>query len=322
MNIFRLVDLPVWRNAGTAFYLLLVMLLCADSARGGEKHHTRLSEADANSVDHKRLTGIIVTGTAAYLGSMSALYFAWYKNHPQTSFHFYDDFPEWLQMDKGGHMVASYYIGMLGYESLRWAGVERKKAIWYGGSFGSVYLSAIEILDGFSSGWGFSMSDLAANTLGSAMFISQQLCWDEQRVLLKYSYQPTKFAAYRPELLGSNHLERLLKDYNGITYWLSVNPNSFGLDRCPKWLNIALGYSATGMTGGSANIYGYQNGKFIPFYARERQFLFSFDVDLSKIKTRSQSLGLVLKALGFIKIPLPALEFNTNKKFVFHPLYL
>lgn len=322
MKIFRLVDLPVWRKAGPAFFVLLILIFCSEGVHAGEKQNARLSFPDTNTINKQRMTGVIATGSVAYLGSMGALYLAWYKNHPQTSFQLYDDFPEWLQMDKGGHMVASYYIGMLGYESLRWAGVERKKAIWYGGSFGSVYLSAIEILDGFSSGWGFSLSDLAANTLGSAMFISQLLCWDEQRVLLKYSYQPSKFATYRPEVLGSNHLERLLKDYNGITYWLSVNPNSFGLHRCPKWLNVALGYSASGMTGGSANIYGYHNGKFIPFYARERQIYFSFDVDLSKIKTRSQSLGLVLKALGFIKIPFPALEFNTNKKFVFHPLYL
>lgn len=318
--ISRLIELPTWRS--TAFYLLLLMFLYPQGVHAGENLNARLSVADTNTINKKRLTGVIATGSVAYLGSMSALYFAWYKNHPQTSFHFYNDFSEWMQMDKGGHMVASYYIGMLGYESLRWAGVERKKAIWYGGSFGSVYLSAIEILDGFSSGWGFSLSDLTANTLGSAIFISQQLSWDEQRVLLKYSYHPTKFANYRPEVLGSNHLERMLKDYNGITYWLSANPGSFGLNRFPAWLNIALGYSATGMTGGSENMYGYHNGKFIPYFSRDRQFLFSLDIDFSKIKTRTQSLGLVLKALGFIKIPFPALEFNTNKKFVFHPLYL
>ncbi|MBE0662042.1 MAG: DUF2279 domain-containing protein [Bacteroidales bacterium] len=320
MMISRLIELPTWRS--TAFYLLLLMFLYPQGVHAGENLNARLSVADTNTINKKRLTGVIATGSVAYLGSMSALYFAWYKNHPQTSFHFYNDFSEWMQMDKGGHMVASYYIGMLGYESLRWAGVERKKAIWYGGSFGSVYLSAIEILDGFSSGWGFSLSDLTANTLGSAIFISQQLSWDEQRVLLKYSYHPTKFANYRPEVLGSNHLERMLKDYNGITYWLSANPGSFGLNRFPAWLNIALGYSATGMTGGSENMYGYHNGKFIPYFSRDRQFLFSLDIDFSKIKTRTQSLGLVLKALGFIKIPFPALEFNTNKKFVFHPLYL
>jgi hypothetical protein len=320
MMILRLFDIFTWRI--TVFSLVLITLFYPQDIHAGEKQNAWFSAADTNTINKKRLAGVIATGSVAYLGSMVALYFAWYKNHPQTSFHFYNDFPEWQQMDKGGHMVASYYIGMLGYESFRWAGLERKKAIWYGGSFGSVYLSAIEILDGFSDGWGFSPGDLAANTLGSAMFISQQLCWDEQRVLLKYSYHPTKFASYRPEVLGANHLERMLKDYNGITYWLSVNPNSFGLDRCPRWLNIALGYSATGMTGGSQNIYGYHNDRFIPFYSRERQFLFSFDIDLSKIKTRSQPLGMVLKALGFIKIPFPALEFNTNKKFVFHPLYL
>ena len=287
-----------------------------------EEMPTKLSnKPDTSGINPARLRGVIIGAGAVSLGTMGGLYMAWYRHHPQTSFHFYDDLHEWLQMDKGGHMVASYYIGMIGYEALRWAGVDKKNATWYGGSMGSVYLATIEILDGFSSGWGASVSDFAANTFGSAMFISQQIGWDEQRVLLKYSYHPTKFANYRPEVLGANNLERTLKDYNGITYWFSANPNSFGLDFFPAWLNVALGYSAAGMTGGSENVTGFYNGKFIPEYERTRQFFFSFDVDLNRIETRSETLKLVFKSIGFIKIPFPAIELNSNKKLKFHPLY-
>jgi hypothetical protein len=280
-----------------------------------------IADPDSATVNQARLRSVIITGSAAYLGTLGGLYFAWYKNQPLRGFHLHDDFHDWLQMDKGGHMVGSYYIGMLGYESLRWAGVDKKKAIWYGGSMGSIYLTTIEILDGFSAGWGASVSDLAANTLGSALFISQQLTWDEQRILLKYSYSPTKFADYRPDVLGSNHLERTLKDYNGISYWLSMNPNSFGVDFFPDWLNVAIGYSASGMTGGSENVSGLCNGRFIPEYDRTRQFLFSLDADLSRIKTRSRALNMVFKALNFVKIPFPALEYGSDKKFKFYPLY-
>lgn len=271
---------------------------------------------------HKdRLIGIATGGGVLYAGTMTALYHAWYKNHPQTSFHFHNDLGDWLQMDKGGHVVSSYNIGRLGFDMVCWAGAERKKSVWIGGMFGSFYLTTIEILDGFSAGWGFSVSDFAANSFGSAAFISQQLLWDEQRFLLKFSYHPTKFAGYRPDLLGSNHIERILKDYNGQTLWLSANLNSLGVKFFPEWLNVAAGYGASGMTGGSENITGYYKGRYIPEYDRVRRYFLSFDIDLTRVETRSQFLSLVLRSFGFIKVPFPAIEFSSDKKFHFHPLY-
>lgn len=280
------------------------------------------SELNRSELHKGRLIGITAGGSILYAGTMTALYHAWYKNHPQTSFHFHNDLGDWLQMDKGGHTVSSYNMGRLGYDMLRWAGAERKSAIWIGGMLGSLYLTTIEILDGFSAGWGASLSDFAANSIGSAAFISQQLIWDEQRVQLKFSYHPTKFAAYRPDLLGSNHLERILKDYNGQTVWLSANPNAFGWDRFPGWLNIAIGYGAGGMTGGSENVAGYFNGRYIPDYQRVRKYYFSFDIDLTRVETRSQFMNLLLKSFGFIKVPFPAIEYSSDKKFSFYPLYL
>ena len=75
----------------------------------------------------------------------------------------------------------------------------------------------IEVLDGFSYGWGASSGDLIANTTGSLFAIGQALKWNEQRIQLKYSYKPSEWADMNPEKLGNNHLERALKDYNGQT---------------------------------------------------------------------------------------------------------
>jgi hypothetical protein len=36
-----------------------------------------------------------------------------------------------------------------------------------------------------------------------------------------------QYAQYRPNVLGSSLAEQILKDYNGQTYWLSVNLHSF-----------------------------------------------------------------------------------------------
>lgn len=322
-NILRDMQNSILFNQFRLLCLLAIIILLQDPRRvfAVESLKSLHDNTDKIHINQGRLRIVTIGASAASLATMGGLYLAWYRNHPLTSFHFYDDFHEWLQMDKGGHIVSSYYMGSLGYEALKWAGVDERRSVLYGGAFGSVYLATIEILDGFSAGWGASVTDFTANTIGSAMFITQQLVWSEQRILLKYSYHPTKFAGYRPDVLGSNHIERTLKDYNGITYWISANPKSFGLDFFPEWFNVAIGYSATGMTGGSENIVGFHNGKYIPEFVRTRQFFFSFDVDLSRIKTRSETIRLILKSIGFIKIPFPAIEFDSGKKLKFHPLY-
>ncbi len=277
---------------------------------------------DTNTINKARLKALIISESALVAGSMVGLYALWYKDYPMSSFHLINDNREWLQVDKIGHAMTSYYFGKIGYEALKWTGAKEKHAIWYGGGLGSAYLLTVEILDGFSTEWGFSLGDFTANTLGSAMFISQQLLWHEQRILLKYSAHTTGYAQYRPNLLGENLPQRILKDYNGCTFWLSGNVYSFlpKRSRFPKWLNIAVGYGADGMVGGYSNPAVY-NGKPMPSFERYRQFYLSLDIDLTRIHTKSKILDLIFDLIGFIKIPLPTLEYNTKYGFKGHGLY-
>ncbi|MGQ0829986.1 MAG: DUF2279 domain-containing protein [Bacteroidota bacterium] len=266
----------------------------------------------STTFNKKRLA--IVAGTEVVVcgGTLIGLSQLWYKDYPRSSFHFFNDNTEWLQMDKAGHVVTSYYIGRLGIGLMKWSGVERKKAIWYGSLLGFVYQSTIEVLDGYSADWGFSLGDFAYNTAGSFLVIGQELAWDEQRIILKFSFRQSKYAKYRPNLLGNNLQENIFKDYNGQIYWLSVNLASFMSKetKFPKWLNVALGYGAEGMTGGEFNPpYIDANGYQI-YFDRYRQYYLSLDVDLSRIKTKSRFLKSLFTTIGFIKFPLPALEFS------------
>lgn len=277
--------------------------------------------AQQDSLNPKRLKTVLISEGVIYAGSMTGLYVLWYKDYPTTSFHFFNDNAEWLQMDKVGHGVTSYYIGKSGYEVLKWSGVDRKKAIWYGGSLGLVLQTTVEIFDGFSSQWGASWGDLAANFSGSGLFVGQQLLWDEQRILLKYSFHQSDYWQYRPNLLGENLPQNILKDYNGQTYWLSANIASFlGEEtKFPKWLNFAIGYGADGMTGAFSNETCVTCDQlFIP---RIRQYYVSLDVDLTRIKTKSKLLNTVFGTIGFIKIPFPTVEFNSSGDVTFKPLY-
>ncbi len=275
-----------------------------------------------DTLNPSRLYKVIGGQALVYGTSLTLLYQTWYKNYPQSNFHWFNDNDEWLQMDKIGHATTSAYFGKFGYEMYRWAGVERKKAIWIGGSSGFILLTVIEILDGFSAQWGASSGDFIANASGAALFIGQQLGWNEQRVYLKWSYHGTEYAKIRSDQLGTRFMERMLKDYNGQTYWLSGNIKSFLPKRSnfPGWLNVAVGYGAEGMLGANGNP-SEINGLPAPEYDRYRQYFLSLDVDLARIKTRSHFLKFILNGLNFIKIPFPALEFNKNDGVKFHPFY-
>jgi len=281
-----------------------------------------LGQEDISSVNRKRLNFLLIGGATVYTGTMIGLYHLWYKDYPQSSFHFTCDGKEWMGLDKLGHVTTSYWVGRIGYHSLKWAGVKEKHAVWYGGSVGFLFLTTVEIFDGFSAEWGASVGDLIANAAGAGLFIGQQLGWKEQRFIIKFSYHPTEYAQYRPDVLGETCIERMIKDYNGQTYWLSGNIHSFLKEesRFPKWLNVAAGYGAKGMTGGTENSTEYE-GEPIPEFQRTSQYFLTLDVDLTKIPTRSKFLKGLFTILGFIKIPMPTLEYNAEDHFVFHYLY-
>ena len=267
----------------------------------------------------------IVLGTEAvlYAASMTGLYFAWYADYPQSKFHFFNDNNEWLLMDKAGHLASSYRIGHFGYSALRLAGCEENRAIWYGGTLGLAFMTTVEVFDGLSEGWGFSWGDMAANALGTGLFIGQQCLWHEQRIVVKYSFHTTEFPKYRPDLLGENFIQQTIKDYNGITIWASCNFKSLFLkdeSKFPAWLNFAFGYGATGMTGGFENSLEYK-GEPIPYYERKQQFYFSLDIDFNRIPTNNKFLKYTFRVLNIFKFPFPAIEYNTGNEWVWHWIY-
>lgn len=276
----------------------------------------------SDSLHKKRLRAVVASEVGLYTVSMSGLYVLWYKDYGSSGFRFFNDGNEWQGMDKIGHATTSYYIGMLGIEVLDWTGLEHRKSVWYGGMLGWTFLATVEVFDGFSDEWGFSWPDIGANTFGAGLVIGQELAWEEQRILMKFSYTPTDYPKYRPDLLGDAWNEQILKDYNGQTYWLSGNIKSFlnESSRFPAWLNVAVGYGADGMLGGSSNPETY-DGVALPSYKRSSQLYLSLDVDLRKIPTKKKWLRATLNAVGFLKFPAPTLEFRTDGRVIAHGIY-
>lgn len=257
-----------------------------------------------------------VTGIAA-ASSYLALGTLWYADYPKSGFHFFNDNGEWMMMDKVGHVMTSYYLGSAGYEVMHWCGMKERSSLIAGGGLGFIFLTGVELFDAHSKEWGFSLGDEIANLGGTFLFVGQQILWNEQRLKLKFSFSPSPYAKFRPDVLGENRMQQILKDYNGQTYWMSANVSSFfpKYNKIPKWLNVAVGLGAQGMTGGR------DNGIYENDFNRYRQFYFSFDVDLSKIKTKNRSLNAFKNIFNFIKIPFPTVEYSVNKAWFLHPVF-
>lgn len=260
-----------------------------------------------------RIRGVGFTSGGLYLITMAGLNQLWYADFERSGFQFFNDNREWKQIDKIGHTATAFYTGVLGIKTFQWTGMPRKKAIWIGGTMGFAFLTTVEVFDGFSEAWGFSNGDMAANAVGTSLAIGQELLWEEQRVLIKFSYKPSDFAQYRPGTLGAGFSEEIIKDYNAQTYWLTYPIRDlFGKNSVPvpPWLSLAVGYGADGMLGGFTNPAVNAEGMPLPEFERFRQYYLSLDVDLTRIKTKSKGLQVLLTTFGYLKVPFPALYFS------------
>ena len=309
-----------------------------------------LSLQPTDSLHPARFWTALGAGTLTYGASMAGLYRSWYADYPATRFHTFNDAGEWNQMDKMGHWLMSYNESRWVYHGARWTGIPQRKAAWCGFAGGQLIQTSLEIFDGFSEQWGFSWGDVAFNTLGSGMFLAQELGWREQRITLKMSARPVRYSSdpiadtggqyfttlpqRADELYGTGPVNLFLKNYNTLAVWVSVNPRAFrknGEGFLPPWLNIAAGMGAENLFGGFSNSWQAEKDCSGPdciryqldpvAFPRTRQFFLSLDVDLSRIKVRNRFVRSVLGVVNIIKIPAPTIEWRPGGYWHFHPFY-
>ena len=258
----------------------------------------------------------IVAGidAAIYVGTTIGLHQLWFKDCQWVGMHTINDNGDWLQKDKLCHATTAYHTCDFGNKSMRLAGLDPKRSALFGGAYSLLFMTTIELMDSGYEGWGFSWGDMAADVSGVTLYTAQQLLWDEQRISLKYSFHPTEYAQYNPEELGHNLISQSLKDYNGITIWAALNIKELLLvsdSNFPEWLTVDVGYGAKGMVAPQPTA----------DFDRVRQFYLAPGIDLAKLPVENRYLKAVLRALSFIKLPTPALEYNASDKFVWHWLY-
>lgn len=314
-----------------------LMVLCIHALAQDSTHHKLHFFENAPKFDKKRFNYAFGFASTAYVGFSIGFYNAWYANYPQSKFHTFNDYGEWNQMDKAGHIFSGYFQSLFCYNGAKWAGLSENKSITTGIVAGTLFQTTIEVMDGFSKEWGFSVPDVAANVIGLGTFYVQQKTWKEQRITLKESSRPRTYPESRiyaqngvdyttefhraKSLYGSSWGERALKDYNVQTYWASINVKSFFPEsNWPAWANIAVGYGAENLFGGFNNTWIDDNNNVYDYSAKKRyrQFYLALDYDLRKIKTKHHFLKAVLNTLNIYKFPAPAIEYNPIEGFKFH----
>ena len=99
-------------------------------------------------------------------------------------------------------------------------------------------------------------------------------------------------------------------EFDTQTFWISLNLYSFiKQSLLPKWLNLAVGYGVEGISGAFIKSSPY------------RQLYLSFDVDLSKINTKSHLLQTLFYVFNTIKIPAPTIELSSFGHTKWHLIY-
>ncbi len=258
---------------------------------------------------NQRLRIIYITIGALYCLIVFALGTAWYAGQMIEPFHFFNDLPEWKQLDKFAHLFWTFQVSAMATRMFTWAKTENPST--KGSISGFLIVSSIEILDGFSVGYGASLFDLLANASGAILFFIQMEFWKKINLFARFSFHPTSFAAVRPDLLGGTFLEQILKDYNGQTFWYSWRPP---IKFWPSWLAIAIGVGAEGMVRGR----DYQSEAlgFFPY----RKLLLSLDLNPNAFEFKSGWKNYVSYPLRIFKLPFPTIEVS-EKGILFHWIY-
>jgi hypothetical protein len=110
-------------------------------------------------------------------------------------------------MDKAGHVFSSYQLGRFSKELFQWSGMSQKNQLLYGSTFGFAFLTAVEVMDGYSSN-GVHLLVMLRPMLQEQLFMFLKNYCGKSSVLFQNSLShDSLMLPARPNVLGSS-LER------------------------------------------------------------------------------------------------------------------
>jgi hypothetical protein len=207
-------------------------------------------------------------------------------------------------LDKMGHYVGGIMTADLYYDAFRWMGMDERKAAWWGFGFGTGLQMAIEIKDGFSPDWGFSVSDIVLGTAGSLQPLLRQTSPFFRNTDVKFSYwqRSDKYFIARDLNNPVFHID----DYINQTYWVSTNLRYITGNRIewiPDWLNLSVGWGIDAAT--------WNTDPSDPGTGGKPEIYLAPDIDLVRLfKPRKPFWKFTLHRLNYLKFPMPAIQFT------------
>lgn len=258
-----------------------------------------------SDVDYLRLSSMLGVMATANIVAYMYQRKVWYTEKT-SSFHAMDfsyDWRKYQQMDKFGHFMDAYFTSDLSGKIYRWSGVSGDNSVWFGALTGWLWMLEIEISDAFMADWGFSWGDMLANTAGSAFYVLQQFNYDALGgIHPKFSWH--KSEAWK-EMRYTKDPKALIEDYEGMTFWVTVNPHHYfpssWKKEYPEWLaplGIAFGVSAKDIS-------------WAPFSGYKEYFL-GLDIDLRKLPIWGDSglMNFIVSEVNFLRMPMPTIRFS------------
>jgi hypothetical protein len=223
------------------------------------------------------------------------LYRGWRRNKGYWDFGWNDTL--YGHLDKLGHYYSAKLLSEQLFYISRWIGFSESSSKYIGPIMSSLLLLEIEIYDGFFKEWGFSLADFTANELGAFSPLIGEKIPLLKNFQLKLSYH------FSPQ---SKHESTFIKDYAGMTYWLSFKIRSALPAKIkkysPSWLNLSLGYSISKPTRGDV------------------EFYLAPDIDWTNFPLgRSATSNFIKKTLNYFHFPCFAIQLTPKKKF--YPIY-
>lgn len=244
-----------------------------------------------------------MVGSAALASYAAAYVFVFAKgwwDNDSSHFHFENDFDYALNLDKFGHFAAGVVLAESFYEGYRWAGLSEFKSYLFAGLSAMATHIAIDVKDGYSPAWGFSIFDVLSGTLGGFLPMAERYVPVFKYVDLKWSYWINSTYYYDKSTHRGDAV--FTDDYVNQTFWASFKPYrllpSAVQKYYPSWLAFAVGMSIDET---AMNFHA-------PEKDRHREVYLAFDYDLEAFRPQSRLARTLIKYLNYFKLPAPAIQ--------------
>ncbi len=253
-------------------------------------------------------TGLTLLASYIYVQNV------WWSDNKQ-SFHF-DNGPDYKyakNVDKCAHLMGGLLLAEGLHGALKWSGLNDDKSYLYSFILGTTMHVFIEVKDGFAQTYGFSMGDIAAGTIGSAIPYLKYKSENFRALNFKFSY-------YQRDMYYYNQFKYAdwFDDYMNHTYWLTATVNTWlpkgsKVEKIwPDYLTIAGGF------GVDNTLNDYYKGTNLEANKGKGnyEYFLTLDIDWREIiPQRTGGQRMLTQALNYIKIPLPTVRFGPSVDF-------